>query len=506
MLPQTLQPKKGVDDIWPVNGKRVLIRVDFNVNIRTGVIENDYRIRLAIPTISRILDQGGICILMSHLGQPKSVDINTAAMIREECQQRKKHILSYDGGSKISFFEKLSGEDKALILSWSSRKEKLMSLSVNPGSGKTAVFAKLPDEEKKHLIARFIKESTERVFQKPFQTTKSEQEFSLRLVGERLAELLDQRVFFAYDCLNARKEIKKLGPGDVMLLENLALYEEENSTDENKRLQMAQILASYGDIYINDAFTLVQSEAASITGIPKVMGHGVAGYFMDKEISYWIQLLNKPARPLTLIVGGSSLSSKIWLIDYMLTLVDSLIIGGGVALPFLKAQGHPTGATKCDEEIVRRARKVLKTAHERKVNVHLPVDHLCHNDPSPTARPMITNDANIPDGFTALDIGPKTISTFAKVIGSSKSVIWNGPMGMFEMPCYSKGTFAIAKVIGDATVRRGLLSTIIGGDTTIAAERCEQVARVSHVWASTVALDLLEGKLLPGIGALDNKD
>ncbi|KAF8277243.1 3-phosphoglycerate kinase, glycosomal [Trypanosoma cruzi] len=503
-MQSTLILKKTVDDVWPLTAKRVLIRVDFNVPIHNGIITNDYRIRAAIPTIRRVIDQGGICILMSHLGRPKGVSYTSA---KKDIQKRYHGGLFNDSRGKTAFFAVLSGEEKAKILALSSAKDEASRLSLSEGSGKTAVFSRLPEEEKQTLLVRYISENKEQIFPQLSLSSGYEEKLTLRPIAVRLAELLNQHVYFAHDCMDAKMEISLLRRGEVMLLENVRFYVEEGSKKEEERDAMARVLASYGDVYISDAFGTAHRESATMTGIPKVLGHGAAGYLMEKEISYFAKVLGSPARPLVAIVGGAKVSDKIQLLDNMLQRIDHLIIGGAMAYTFLKAQGHKIGSSMCEEDKLDLARSLLKKAEDRKVTVLLPVDHVCHTEFKAVEAPLVTEGVDIPDGYMALDIGPRTIEKYVEVVAKCKSAIWNGPMGVFEMAPYSKGTFAIAKVMGDSTQNHGLMSIIGGGDSASAAELSGEAPRMSHVsTGGGASLELLEGKTLPGVAVLDDKE
>ena len=513
-----LKPKKSVDDIWPMANKKVLVRVDFNVPIKNGIISNDYRIRSAIPTIKRITDQGGICILMSHLGRPKGVKY-ADVVTNEDTRKRALHTwLTERGTGKTSFFALLSGADKLKILSWSTVGDKATSLTAAESQGKTSLFSHLPEEEKRSLLDRFNAESRQEAqFPQLRQYQGFEEELSLKPVAERLKELMEQEVYFAQDCMDAQAEIDKLKPGDIILLENVRFYSDESSKKEGK--VMAEKLATYADYYVSDAFGTAHRDSATMTGIPKVLGHGCAGYLMDREINYFAKVLGNPPRPMVAIVGGAKVSDKILLLENMLQRIDKLIIGGAMAYTFLKARGFEIAKSFCEagqsftdsyggkQDIVKLASSLLEKAKARGVEVYLPQDHICHTECKPTTEAITTADANVPEGYMALDIGPKTIAQYCDVIKQSKTAIWNGPMGVFEMECYSKGTFAIAKAMGDGTEERGLLSIIGGGDSASAAEQSGHAVRMSHVsTGGGASLELLEGKVLPGIAVLDDKE
>ena len=416
----SLVPKKSIDDA-NVKDKKVLIRVDFNVPVKNGEITNDFRIRSALPTIQKVLKEGGSCILMSHLGRPKGAKMSDA--------KPAKGVRGY--------------EDAA----------------------------------------------------------------TLRPVAARLSELLGQKVEFAPDCLDAASYASKLKAGDVLLLENVRFYAEEGSKKEEERDAMAKVLASYGDLYVSDAFGTAHRDSATMTGIPKVLGAGYAGYLMEKEINYFAQVLNNPPRPLVAIVGGAKVSDKIQLLDNMLGRINYLVIGGAMAYTFQKAQGHAIGISMCEEDKLDLAKSLLKKAQERNVEVFLPVDHVCNKEFKAVDSPLVTKDVDIPEGYMALDIGPKTVKIYEDVIAKCKSAIWNGPMGVFEMPCYSKGTFAVAKAMGNGTQKNGLLSIIGGGDSASAAELSGEAKNMSHVsTGGGASLELLEGKALPGVTILTNRD
>lgn len=513
-----LKSKKSVDDIWPMINKKVLVRVDFNVPIKNGIISNDYRIRSALPTIKRITDQGGICILMSHLGRPKGVKY-ADVVTDQDTRKRALHTwLTERGTGKTSFFALLSAVDKLKVLSWSSAKEQASSLKPVEGAGKTALFSHLAEEEKRVLLDRYNAETRqESQFPQLRQYQGFEEELSLKPVAERLTELLQQDVAFAHDCMDAQSEIDKLKAGDIILLENVRFYSDESSKKEGK--VMAEKLAAYADYFVSDAFGTAHRDSATMTGIPRALGHGCAGYLMDREINYFSKVLGDPPRPMVAIVGGAKVSDKILLLDNMLNRIDKLIIGGAMAYTFLKAQGFEIARSFCEagqsftdsygekKDIVQLATNLLKKAAERNVEVLLPVDHVCHTECKPFPNPLVTENANVPDNYMALDIGPKTIANYLALIKICKTAIWNGPMGVFEMESYSKGTFAIAKAMGDGTEERGLLSIIGGGDSASAAEESGHAVRMSHVsTGGGASLELLEGKVLPGIAVLDDKE
>ena len=515
----SLRSKMSVDDIWPMSNKKVLVRVDFNVPIKNGIISNDYRIRSAIPTIKRIIDQGGICILVSHLGRPKGVKYSEVTQ-DDDLRRRTLHTwLKERGTGKTAYFAVLTAEQKLEILQKSSMADKVVGMTAKDGHGKTAMFTHLPEEEKKSLLDELTtKMRQEQEFPQLRQYQGFEEELSLRPVATRLEELMGQPVAFAHDCMDAQSEVDALKGGDIIILENCRFYSDEGSKNEADRMIIAEKLASYADYFVSDAFGTAHRDSATMTGVAKVLGHGAAGYLMDTEINYFSKVLGNPPRPMVAIVGGAKVSDKIQLLENMLPRIDKLLIGGAMAYTFLKAQGMSIGKSYCEagqsftdkygekQDIVSLAGALLEKAKASNVQVCLPIDHICHTECKATDSPLVTTDGNVPDGYMALDIGPLTLQRYASEIEQCKTAIWNGPMGVFEIPTYSAGTFGVAKCMADCTEKTGLLSIIGGGDSASAAETCGEAARMSHVsTGGGASLELLEGKLLPGITVLDDK-
>ena len=433
----TLKLKKSVEDLGDLTGKKVFIRVDFNVPIgKDGAITNDYRIRSAVPTIKRVVDQKGIAILCSHLGRP---------------------------------------EEKAVK------------------------YADVKDAPKGETAPGYTKE------------------YSLQPVAARLAEILGTPVAFAADAMKAEEDIAKLSAGAVILLENCRFYTDEGAKKEEDRKEMAAKFASYADYYVSDAFGTAHRDSASMTGVPKALGNGVCGYLMEKEIKYFAAVLGAPQTPVAAIVGGAKVSDKIQLLENMLPRINKLMIGGAMAYTFLKAIGKEIGSSRCEDfvenkktgekkDVQQLARDLLEAAKAKGVEVFLPIDHICNAEFKAVDSPLVTEGVDIPEGNMGLDIGPKTLALYASEIAKSKTAIWNGPMGVFEMECYSKGTFGVAKAMGDATAAGTLLSIIGGGDSASAAELCGEAPRMSHVsTGGGASLELLEGKNLPGIAVLEDK-
>jgi phosphoglycerate kinase len=519
MSDKMLKVKKTVDDIWPMANKKVLVRVDFNVPIKGGVIRSDLRIRAAVPTIRRIVENGGICILMSHLGRPKGVKYSDVAASED---YRRRHLQTWAleaGTGKTTFFAFLSGTDKKAVLAKSSVADKAKGLSEKENSGKTYLFSQLPEAEKAELLEGHVDRlRQETQFPQLRQYGGFEEELSLKPVAKKLEEIMGQPVAFAEDCLDAEAQVKRLRPGDILLLENVRFYSDESSKDPTERRLMAEKLASYADYFVSDAFGTAHRDSATMTGLAQVMGHGAAGYLMAREITYFAKVLGEPGRPMVAIVGGAKVSDKIMLLENMLTRIDKLIIGGAMAYTFLKAQGRDIGKSFCEAgqsftdkygekvDIVSLAGALLKKAEERKVDVYLPVDHVCHTECKTTDKPLITEDANVPSDYMALDIGPKTIKLYEAAMAQCKTCIWNGPMGVFEIAPYHTGTYAIAKQMAALTKTSGMLSIIGGGDSASAAEKSGYESGMSHVsTGGGASLELLEGKELPGIKVLDDK-
>ena len=385
-----------------LKGKRVLVRVDFNVPLDENQnITDDIRIVSALPTIKKIIQDGGKAILMSHLGRPK--------------------------GEKI---------DK----------------------------------------------------------------FSLRPVAVRLSELLNQEVKFAPDCIGeeVKKIVSEMKEGDVVLLENLRFHSGETKNDP----EFAKQLAELADVYVNDAFGTAHRAHASTEGVTKYIDRCAAGYLMQKEIEFLGNAVNKPIRPFTAILGGAKISGKIDVIKSLFQKVDSLIIGGGMAFTFFKAMGYEIGKSLLEEEKVELAKEILEKAERTKMSFLLPMDVVVANEFSNDAEFEVVDVENIPADKMGLDIGPKSVELFKKVIMNSKTVVWNGPMGVFEFDNFAKGTFAIAEALAEAT-ENGSITIIGGGDSAAAIKKAGLSDKVTHVsTGGGASLEFLEGKTLPGIAAL----
>ena len=388
--------KKSVKDI-DVKGKRVLVRVDFNVPIKEGKIKDDTRIRAALPTIQYLIEQGAAVILCSHLGRPKD---------------------------------------------------------------------------------------------------QPEPEFSMKPVAEYLGKLLGKPVAFAEDCIGpvAEKAAAALKPGDVLVLENTRFHAGESKNDP----EMAKQLASLAQVYVNDAFGSAHRAHASTEGVAKFLP-AVAGFLLEKEIKYLDQAVEDPKRPFVAILGGAKVSDKIGVIKNLLSKADTVLIGGGMANTFFKAQGYPVGDSLVEDEVLDTARELVKLGGSK---LRLPVDVVIADKFDDGAASKVIGVGPVPNGWRILDIGPETVASFSKVISEAGTVVWNGPMGVFEMPNFAKGTFAIAKAVADSQA----ISVIGGGDSAAAIAQSGLADKISHIsTGGGASLEMLEGIPLPGLAALLDK-
>lgn len=337
-------------------------------------------------------------------------------------------------------------------------------------------------------------------------------EFSLEPVSRRLSELLDRKVGFAPDCVGEQtaKMVSEMKKGDVLLLENLRFHPEEEGKKDGEKMSKADrqwfidALASLADIYIDDAFGTAHRNHASMAGVPEKLGQGAAGYLLQKELDYFSKVFENPERPFLAILGGAKVSDKIKVIDNLLDKVDSLMIGGAMAYTFLKAQGVEVGKSRVEEDYIDMAKEYLKKAEDKGINFLLPIDHLVAKEfPSgDSGEGTITENESIPNDAMGLDIGPKTIETFISVVKESKTIVWNGPMGVFEVKGFDKGTFDLAKAIAASSAT----SVVGGGDSASAAKKSGMADRFSHIsTGGGASLELMEGKVLPGVAALTDK-
>ncbi len=386
------------------NNKKALIRVDFNVPLNSAnEVTDATRIYCAKPTIIDILESGGSCILMSHLGRPK-------------------------------------GRDEA---------------------------------------------------------------FSLKHIVDKVEDVLGLEVLFVNDCIgpDVEKAANSLLPGQVLLLENLRFYKEEKEGN----LEFAQQLSRLGDIYVNDAFGTAHRAHASTAVIANFFkGRKCFGQLLLKEIESINKVMQSGEKPITAILGGAKVSSKITIIDNILDKIDHLIIGGGMTFTFIKAAGGSIGNSLVENDKLQLAKDIMNQASSKNVKIHLPVDVIIANDFSNDAQTNTSNIDEIPEGWMGLDVGPKTESLFSDIISVSKTILWNGPLGVFEMPNFAKGTIAIGHAISNAT-ENGAFSLVGGGDSVAAVKQFGFEDKVSYVSTGGGAmLESLEGKILPGIAAIIN--
>lgn len=391
--------KKSVRDI-DVAGKKVFVRVDFNVPLENGSITDDTRIRETLPTIRHLIERGARLILASHLGRPKGQAVD---------------------------------------------------------------------------------------------------ELRLTPVAARLSELLGKPVAKADEAIGAavQKQAAALQDGDVLLLENVRFYAGEEKNDP----ELAKAFAELADIYVNDAFGAAHRAHASTEGIARHIP-AVAGLLMEKELEVLGKALNNPDRPFTAIVGGAKVKDKIDVINNLISLADNIIIGGGLSYTFLKAQGHEIGKSLVDNEKLDLALSFIEKAKQRGVNFLLPVDIVVTDDFSPTANTQIVGVDGIPADWEGIDIGPKTRELYAETIKNSKLVVWNGPMGVFEIEPFSHGT----RAVGVACAETGAYTVIGGGDSAAAVEKFKLADKMDHIsTGGGASLEFMEGKALPGVVALNDK-
>jgi len=389
--------KQTIKDIKSLNGKRVLVRCDFNVPVDGDKITDDIRIVEALPTIKFLKDAGAKVILCSHFGRPK------------------------DGPDPV---------------------------------------------------------------------------FSLAPVAKNLTKHLGQEVSLAPDCIGeaVASLVSKMNNGDVLLLENVRFYKEETKNDP----EFSKKLASVADIYVNDAFGSAHRAHSSTEGVTRYLP-AYAGFLIEKELEYFGKALTNPKRPFVAIIGGAKVSSKITVLKHLLDKVDMLLIGGGMSYTFFKAQGHSVGKSICEPDFIDTAKEIVEYAKQKKVAIHFADDIVVGDDYSADANSQIVPFDAIPDGWEGLDIGPKTIKKFEEIIKTAGTVIWNGPVGVFEMDKFAGGTNAIAKALAASPA----ITIIGGGDSAAAIKKVGLEDKMDHIsTGGGASLELLEGKVLPGIAAL----
>ncbi|HOJ07181.1 MAG: phosphoglycerate kinase [Ignavibacteriota bacterium] len=395
--------KLSIDQV-ELTGKRVLVRVDFNVPLDENLnITDDIRISESLPTIKKIISENGKAILMSHLGRPK-------------------------GGP-------------------------------NP-------------------------------------------KYSLKPTAKRLSELLGKEVKLAPDCIGKETKamVDSMQNGDVLVLENVRFHPEEEKNDP----EFAKQLAELGDVFINDAFGSAHRAHASTEGVTKFIKICAAGYLMQKELDYLGSAIANPKRPYTAILGGSKISGKIDVINNLLDKVDTLIVGGGMAFTFYKAEGKEIGTSLLEAEKIDLAKEVLENVKKSGVKFLLPVDVVAASEFKNDSPSVVVNVDSIPADKMGLDIGPETVKLFSAEIAKAKTIVWNGPMGVFEMDNFAKGTNAVAQALADATAK-GAITVIGGGDSAAAITKAGLKDKVSHVsTGGGASLEFLEGKVLPGVVALND--
>src|SRR5229473_2005417 len=396
--------KLTINDV-DLRGKRVFIRVDFNVPLKDGVITDDTRVRETLPTLRLAIQKGGRLVLASHLGRPK-------------------------GG---------------------------------------------PDPK-----------------------------YSLAPVAKKLQELLERNVGFANDCIGADAEAKSkaLGDGGVLLLENVRFHAEEEKNDEAFSKQLAALCDG---VFVCDAFGSAHRAHASVVGITRFVKQSAAGLLMEKELAYLGKAVTNPTRPFVAILGGAKVSDKIEVVENFMKISDAMLIGGGMAYTFLKAEGQPIGKSLVEDDKLDLAKRLRAEAQQKKFALLLPVDQIVGAEfKADTATKTVSVSAT-PDGWMGLDIGPKTVDTYRQKIASAKTIVWNGPMGVFEMPAFAKGTLEIAKAVAAAT-SAGAISIVGGGDSVAAIRQSGVAEHISHIsTGGGASLEFLGGHKLPGVEALTDK-
>ncbi len=436
--------KKTVRDV-DVKGKKVLVRCDFNVPLdENGRITDENRIMGALPTIKYLMEHGAKVIMCSHLGKPHNIFTEGFGLTKKE---------------------------------------------------KKAVEA-LPAESQAAAKAEYIEKAK----------AKDPKKFTLRPVADRLNELLDGKVAFATDLVgeDAHAKVAALKDGECVLLENTRFEagEEKNSED------LCRKLADFCDVYVNDAFGTAHRAHATTAGIVQYgfAPVAVSGFLIEKELKFLGGAVENPVRPFVAILGGAKVSDKIEVIKSLLDKCDTLIIGGGMAYTFRKALGFEVGKSLLEEDKVELAKELMAKAKEKGKKLLLPVDNVIADAFAPDANSKVV-EGDIPADWEGLDIGPKTIKLYSDEIAKAKTVVWNGPMGVFEFEKFAVGTKAIAQALAEATVKNGAITIIGGGDSAAAVAQLGFADKVTHIsTGGGASLEYLEGKVLPGIACLNDKD
>ncbi len=427
--------KKSVEDI-DVAGKKVLVRCDFNVPLKDGVITSDKRIVAALPTIKYLLDKGAKVILCSHMGKPHAIFTEGFSLTKKEKQK----------------VEALPADEQA--------------------AAKAEFLAKALDDKKK---------------------------FTLKPVADRLNELLDGKVTFAEDIIgpDAKAKAEALKEGEALLIENVRFDARETKNGAD----FAKELASFAEVYVNDAFGSAHRAHASTAGVADYLP-AVCGYLIQTEIDVMGKALSDPKRPFVAILGGAKVTDKKGVINNLIDKVDTLIIGGGMAYTFFKAQGYDIGTSLCEDDKLELANEMMAKAKAKGVNFMIPVDNVVATEYNENAEFKTVKSTEIPSDWMGLDIGPNTRENFANAIKGAGTVVWNGPMGVSEWKNFAAGTFAVATAVAES----GAISIIGGGDSAAAIEKLGFADKMTHIsTGGGASLEFLEGKDLPGISCLLDK-